>query len=265
MYRKIILFSLMSSLLIACVEQAQEAVSKTKQQTEANTVATAAVPEMPAAHKKTGPHGSYDPHSTLSVESLIKVALQHHQEGRPELALQTLAEAIQKFPQSAEPLAVRASMKLQSNQVTEALKDLEKAVTLAPDDAQVRVNRAQAYRAFGREGDALADLDYAISVSPDLIAARFNRGAMLYAKEDFEKALADFDHCIAVDPHSAAPYYNRASTFKALQRDDEATADLERFIQLTDNEEWKKSAEELLTNWTTPATEDKTITEKQGS
>ena len=201
--------------------------------------------------KPSGPHGQQDPHGGLDPERLIKVALQHDQEGRYELALKTLAEGIARFPDAASLYGVRASLRLQNQQTSLALSDLEKAVELAPDDAAIRVNRAQAYRAFGRLDEALSDLDVAVQSNPDLVPARFNRGALLYARGDFDKALADFEHCIAVDPHAPAPYFNRASTYWELGRSDEALADLQRFVDLADDAEWKKAAEDLMQNWKT--------------
>jgi tetratricopeptide (TPR) repeat protein len=207
--------------------------------------------KRPPAAKPVGPHGEHDPHATLGAERLIKVALQHESEGRLELALKTLADGIEKFPDSAELYAVRASLRLQMQQVSAALSDLEKAATLAPDDAMIRVNRAQAYRSFGRFDEAMEDLDVAVEQDPDLLPARFNRGALLYAGGEFEKALADFDQCIAIDPHAPAPYFNRGSTYWELSRSYEAMADMTRFLELSDNAEWKKAAEDLMKNWQT--------------
>lgn len=216
--------------------------------------AAISVPEINSAlasisGKPNRPHGSYDPHATLDAGRMIKVALQHYQEGREQLAMQTLTETIQKFPNDAKGYAVRASFLLQADNIADALRDLEQAAKIAPDDAEVRVNRAQAYRAFGRELDAMKDLDHAVSVAPDLVSARFNRGVMFFAKNELDKALGDFEHCIAVDPHAAAPYYNRASVLKAMGKDAAAVADLEHFIQLSDNSEWKKTAQSLLDSW----------------
>jgi tetratricopeptide (TPR) repeat protein len=213
--------------------------------------AIATPPPVQSLAKPAGPHGQHDPHAELDPERLIKVALQHDSEGRLELALKTLADGIERFPDAAQLYAVRASLRLQMQQISAALSDLEKAAELAPDDAGIRVNRAQAYRAFGRLDEALADLDVAVAKAPDLIAARFNRGALLYARGEFEKAFTDFDHCIAVDPHAPAPYFNRASTHWELGRSDEAMADLERFLELADNAEWKQAAQDLLDNWKT--------------
>ena len=116
------------------------------------------------APRPVGPHGQHDPHATLDPDRLIKVALQHYREGRVELTFKTLAEAIEKFPEAVQLYAVRASLRLESQQVSGALSDLEHAVKLAPDDAEIRVNRAQAYRAFGRFEEAMGDLDVAVAV-----------------------------------------------------------------------------------------------------
>jgi tetratricopeptide (TPR) repeat protein len=195
------------------------------------------------------PHGQHDPHSKLSAEQQINVALQHQAEGRPELALATLDQAIGRYPQNARLLAVRGSLYLQQGRVTEALKDLEVAVSLDPDDASALVNRAQAYRQFGRIGEALADLDRALALQPDLLPARFNRGAIRYSSGEFVAALEDFDYCVALDPHDAAPYFNRAATRDALGDRPGAVTDLERFLQLTENPQWRDTASDLLAQW----------------
>jgi tetratricopeptide (TPR) repeat protein len=208
------------------------------------------VPMEPLSQITPGrPHGQHDPHSKLSAEQQINVALQHQAEGRTELALTTLDQAIGRYPENARLLAVRGSLYLEQGKVSEALKDLEAALSLDPDDVSALVNRAQAYRQFGRIGEALADLDRALELQPDLLPARFNRGAIRYSSGDFEAALADFDYCVALDPHDAAPYFNRAAARDAMGDRAGAVSDLERFLQLTENPQWRDIASDLLARW----------------
>ncbi len=196
-----------------------------------------------------GPHGQHDPHGKLDPDRLIKVALQHYAEGRPALALQTLDEAIARFNDHANLYAVRGSMLLERGEFARALADFETGVKLDPDNAELLVNRAQAYRQFARVEQAMSDLNRAVELQPDLVAARFNRGAMLYALQDFSGALKDFDHCIAVDPHNPAPYFNRAATQEEMGNRAEAIADMQRFLELADDEAWKKAAQQMLDKW----------------
>ncbi len=198
-----------------------------------------------------GPHGQYNPHATLGPESLIKVALQHQQEGRTPLAMQTLDEAIARYGDNADLYAVRGSLYLQQQKYANALEDLEKAATLAPKDARILVNRAQAYLQFGRKKEAMADLDRAIELQPDNLSARFNRGVLRVKAARNQEALQDFDRCIAVDPHTPAPYFNRAMVYDILGRRKDAEADLKRFIELSKNEKWKQSAQAILKRWST--------------
>jgi tetratricopeptide (TPR) repeat protein len=192
------------------------------------------------------PHGQHDPHAKLGPEKLITVALQHRDEGRYPEALDVMDQAISKYPKNAQLFSIRGSLRLEQNRLTEALQDLETAAKLDPNDPAIFVNRAQAYKGFGRNQDALQDLNRAVEINPDFLAARFNRGAMYHSKGELDKALVDFSHCIAVDPHLAAPYFNRASTYEALGQNENAIADFKRFIELSDNKDWKKTAQELL-------------------
>ena len=196
-----------------------------------------------------GPHKSHDPHSSLTAEKHIQVALQHKQEGRMFEAIQSLSMAIPKYSDNKDLYAVRASLYMEQGQPAAALQDLQQALKLAPDDAVLLTNRAQVYRQFGQIREALTDLNKAISLNPDLLPARFNRGAIYYSSGDYQLALEDFDLCVAIDPHVAGPYFNRASTKQELGDTVGAKNDLNRFIQLSDSEQWKSTAQDLLKRW----------------
>ena len=205
---------------------------------------------------RSGPHGARDPHAALTPEKHAQVALQHLAEGRLAEAMDTLNQAIARYPDDAELHGIRGSLWLEQGNVTAALADLESAVRLAPDNPLHLTNRAQAYRKFKRYDEALADLNKAIELDPDLLSARFNRGAMSFSQGDFETALTDFEHCITVDPHTAAPWFNRAAVYEAMGKHEQAVADLKRFLQIAPSEDWKKTAKELLQQWESEAEAD---------
>ncbi len=215
----------------------------------ANETTLAQQPALPPIVAPGRPHGQRDPHGKLSAETQMQIALRHKKEGRPHEAINTLTNALMRHRDNAQLYAVRGSLYLEQNRITDALRDLEASLSLDPGDAAVLTNRAQAYRRFGRLDEALADLDRAVALDPDLIAARFNRGAMLYEKGELERALEDFNQCIAVDPHAPGPYFNRAAVYDAMNKRQEAVADINRFMELTDNENWKNSARDILKAW----------------
>ncbi len=210
-------------------------------------------PEPRSASSRPGPHGAHDPHAGLTPDKHAQVALQHLAEGRPVEAMDTLTQAIDRYPEAAELHGIRGSLLLEQGEITDALTSLDSAVRLAPENPLHLTNRAQAYRKFNRTDEALADLNRAIEIDTNLVSARFNRGALSFNQGDFETALADFEHCIAIDPHTAAPWFNRAAVYEAMGRHESAIADLKRFLEIAPSEDWKHTAEELLQQWETAA------------
>ena len=203
-----------------------------------------------------GAHGSKDPHSKLTPQMHVQVALRHKAEGRMGEAMRSLDLAIRNNPFSAELFAVRGSFYLERNNVSAALTDFESALKLAPDSAAILTNRAQAYRHFGRIGEALQDLDRAIELSPELLAAYFNRGAIHFSSDSFDLALKDFDSCIAIDPHQAGPYFNRAAARDALGDRAGAIEDIKRFMEIAGDSSWQDTAQQLLDKWQSDSPEE---------
>ncbi|MCP5373986.1 MAG: tetratricopeptide repeat protein [Hyphomicrobiales bacterium] len=202
---------------------------------------------------RAGAHRPKDPHAALGPESMIRVALQHQDEGRPGLALDTLGDALRRYPGHPDVLLVRGSLLLQQDRTADALRDLEAAAQAAPGNPAIYVNRAQAYRRFGNTSKAMADLDRAVELAPDNLAARFNRGSMHFNGGRFDLALADFERCVAVDPHAPPPHFNLAMTRAQMGDRDGAVADLRRFLELADSPQWRDVAEKKLAELTGPA------------
>jgi len=196
--------------------------------------------------RKPGAHRPSDPHAALGPERMIQVALRHQAEGRPGHAIDTLSDALVRFPGDAGLLSVRGSLLLQQDKAADALRDLEAAVRAEPDNPAIYVNRAQAYRRFGNKQKALEDLDRAVELDPDFVAARFNRGTMHFNASRFGAALADFERCVAVDPHAPPPWFNLAMTRDRLGDKAGAVADLNRFLELAKEKTWREVAEKKL-------------------
>jgi len=194
-------------------------------------------------------HGKGDPHKTLDAEQRIRVALQHRDAGRLELAMSVLDEAINQMPRNARLHAVRGSMRLESGQPSAALADLELSLEVVADDPLVLTNRARVYTMFERYDAAIVDLDRAIELSPDLLAARFNRGTLRYQRRDYHGSLQDFDRCVELAPETVAAFFNRAAVLDALGQREAAAADLERVLELEAPEQAHDYARQQLERW----------------
>ena len=249
--RYFLFFSVALMLVTACSEdKPQKTVTETTAQAEQQVKQTAGQnQETPSSLNGNELQAGPNPHAQLSSEQQIAVALQHAEEGRMAEALDVLTRAIAASPDDASLIAARGGLLLSQERVYDALVDLEKAVALAPDSALLLVNRSQAYRKFNRFQEAMDGLNKAVALSPKLLPARFNRGVLLYEEAKYNEALADFDVCIQVAPQTAGPYFNRAVTRDALGDQIGAVSDMNKFIELADNPEWEKVAQDTLAAW----------------
>lgn len=247
--RYFLFYSVALMLLTACSEdKPQKPVTETTAQPKYQETAQQHQ-ETPTSLSGEERHMGPNPHAKLSSEQHIAVAMKHADEGRAEEALDVLNRAIAANPNDASLIGTLGSFLLAQDRITEALVYLEKAVTLAPDSAVLLVNRSQAYSKYNRLQEAMADLDKAVSLSPSLVPARFNRGVLLYADAKYKEALADFDVCIEVAPETAGPYFNRAVTRDALGDQAGAVSDMNKFLELSDNPEWNKIADDTMAGW----------------
>ena len=105
------------------------------------------------------------------------------------------------------------------------------------------------YHHFKRDKEGLADLNKAIKLDNNFLAAYFNRGGLYFTQGEFEKALEDFQTCVAISPHTPYCYFNRSAVYNELGKTAKAIKDMQHFLELNQQESWKKTAEELLAKW----------------
>ncbi|MET0104942.1 MAG: hypothetical protein ABW072_07325 [Sedimenticola sp.] len=240
--RNFLFYAVVLMLLTACGEDKPQAPAT---ETTDQVVQQQTPRSLSGNESNAGPN----PHARLTPEQHIAVAVQHADEGRLDEALDVLTRAIADSPDDPSLIGTRGSLLLANNRAFDALVDLEKAVTLAPDSALLLINRSQAYRKFNRYQEAMVDLNKAVALKPELVPARFNRGTLLYGEAKYQEALSDFDVCVQVAPETAGPYFNRAITRDAMGDQVGAVSDLNKFIELSDNPEWKKVARDTLADW----------------
>ncbi len=198
------------------------------------------VSEKPASDEK---------EAKLTHDQAARLAIDFSKKGEMSKAIAVLKEAITNYPRSAQLYALRSDIHRQNRNIEASLDDINVAIELNSQSASYHIGRAQLYISEERMQEAEADLSEAIELEPDLIAGYFNRGTLYAHLGQYEKALGDLNACINKAPAFAAPYFNRASVLDHLGRREEAISDVERFIELADDEEWKKVGREQLLKW----------------
>ncbi|OOY40427.1 hypothetical protein BOV90_04165 [Solemya velum gill symbiont] len=226
-------------------EQAGRSVEKEVQRADPVSTEKETVTEEPASDKQI----TEEKEVKLTHDQAARRAIELSKNGDFSEAISVLKEAVTNYPRSAQLYALRSDIHRQDRNVEASLDDISVAIELNSESASYHVGRAQLYISLERMQEAEADLNKAIELEPDLIAGYFNRGTLYAHLGQHEKALGDLDTCINKAPAFAAPYFNRASVLDHLGRRQEAIADVERFIELADDEEWKKIGRDQLLKW----------------
>jgi tetratricopeptide (TPR) repeat protein len=152
-------------------------------------------PSVPAEAKPTMEAG--DPKTDPDYQSCRKAR------GDEELAACTRVIESGKFSQDFIPLAIRAGLYSDKDQLDPAIKDLDRAIALKPDQPALFTNRGDYYRRKGDLDRAIDDLNKAIALDADLLLAYWDRGRAYQAKGDAERAHADYNKALSLNPDEA--------------------------------------------------------------
>lgn len=113
-----------------------------------------------------------------------------------------------------------------------AIEELNQAIALDPQFAEAYYRRGSAYEWVGEHDKAIADLTQAVTLDPHLAEAYFVRGLAYEWTEGYEKAIAEFSQAVTLDPQFAEAYYQRGKAYVGTREHDKAIADLNQVIAL---------------------------------
>ena len=167
-----------------------------------------------------------------------------------ENAQRDLDQALTLDPTHARAYAGRGLLYHNANAFEDALEDYDRALELDPWATDVYLNRGGTYATLGELDAALQDYDRALQLEPEDADVYYNRGTVYAIQERYTEALQDFGRALEIKPDFAQVYGNRGLVYKALGETEAAIADLEKFIELSDNSQWREMIEQHLAELT---------------
>jgi tetratricopeptide (TPR) repeat protein len=199
-------------------------------------------------------------------EKIINQALQLHQSGKVQEAINLYLKVLPKCKNDANLLYLLGTANVQVGRLKQGIEQLQKSVSInpknpfafnnlgqvlqglkRPDEALINCNKAISIKpdyaeAYNIRGIALADLkrldealrscDEAIAINPGYAEAHINRGVVLADLKRLDEALHSYDQAIAINPGYAKPYYNRGILLQNLNRLDEALRSFDEAIAI---------------------------------
>lgn len=178
----------------------------------------------PSQHVPHAPHAMVGPHADDDVEQLIVQGNALRTQGRPEEALATFQQAMQRNPQSAPAWFHLGFMYAELARYPEALAAYDQALALDEQYALAWASKANVLVQLRRYDEALAACDGALVLDPNSDFAWNNKGVALAGLGRPIEALAAYDSALTRNPNSADYWRNKGLVLAGLQRYAEAIA-----------------------------------------
>jgi len=167
----------------------------------------------------------------LNVEATLGEALQLHERGDVQGAVDRYARVLQQEPENPTALHFAGLAQYQAGQPSAALELMWRSVKLVDQEPEFFSNIAAAAWSAGRYDEGCWAARRALALNADHVGALNNLGFNLRSKNDIDGSLAAFDHALTLAPNFDYARWNR--TFSLLAKGDYAQgfADYELRLQ----------------------------------
>jgi Flp pilus assembly protein TadD len=165
------------------------------------------------------------------VQTARHLLAQHN----PELAAQTLADAIHDNPTDGPAYLLLGEILNDNNRSNDAVDPLTTAVRLLPDSAEAHNALGEALNNLNSLAPAQAEFEKALQLSPNMPLAHLNLGMVLAETEQLAPAAEHLDIAIAklgTTPDAARAHYLRAKVYTDLSQIDSASAQLSLAVKI---------------------------------
>jgi tetratricopeptide (TPR) repeat protein len=153
-------------------------------------------------------------------------------QGNLDDAIDSLSQAIQLNPESAEAYFRRGICYFSIGEERLALADFKQAGIIGIDDPRARLWEGMTYTKKGDLYDAVRAYGQAIAESDRYVPAYVNRGLTYIQLGQFDKAIDDFNEAIRMEPTAAPHYFKRGLAYAELGDPEKAADSFASAIEL---------------------------------
>ncbi len=152
----------------------------------------------------------------VSVQDALRLAQQHRDAGRFRDAESIYRDILGQRPDHAESHHQLGLLAYQEGRHEVAIESLRRAIALRPDVWNFHTNLGAALAALERGDEAIAAYLRALELQPDR-AETYNNIGIVYREQDrLDVAMAALDRAIALEPERAACHTNRGAVLEKL-------------------------------------------------
>jgi predicted O-linked N-acetylglucosamine transferase (SPINDLY family) len=176
--------------------------------------------------------GTAPAHETQSADSLMKLALAHHEAGRLREAGELYEQVLRIDPEHPDALHFSGLAAHQSGQAELAVASMTRAIEKEPGNPVYFLNFAQVLEAGGDLDRAIACYGQAISLDAGLEMAHFRLGIALTQKWRLEDAVTSLSQALRINPGSHQAAGNMGNALHKLGKLEEAIVCYRKAIAL---------------------------------
>ncbi|MFA7241910.1 MAG: tetratricopeptide repeat protein [Sulfuricellaceae bacterium] len=152
--------------------------------------------------------------NALSLQEVLRLAIQHHQAGQLAQAEALYRRILQQQPQHADALHLLGVVALQVGQYATAADLIGQAIARNAKSPEYQANLGEALRSLGRLDEAVAAYRKAIRLNPKFAAAYNNLGIALKQQGKGVEAITAYRRAIGVKPDYFQALNNLAIALK---------------------------------------------------
>jgi predicted O-linked N-acetylglucosamine transferase (SPINDLY family) len=165
-------------------------------------------------------------------DSLLDLAMQHHQAGRAGEAEKVYSQILAQDPNDADALHLLGVLEFQTGRASLSVQHISRAVEIDPEIAEFRYNLALALEGSGETNLAIEALQKCLELRPDFSEAANALALALAQQNRMEEAIVVLRHAVKIKPDFAPAWNNLGSALWSIRKLDEAQAALERALLL---------------------------------
>lgn len=158
--------------------------------------------------------------ATINIDATLHEALQLHQAGNVQAAVERYARVLQQEPENPTALHYAGLSQYQSEQPSAGLELMWRSVRVVDQEPEFFSNISAAAWTAGRYDEGRWAAERALALNPDHVGALNNLGFNLRSTNDIDGSLAAFDRALTLAPDFDYARWNR--TFSLLAKGDYA-------------------------------------------
>lgn len=169
---------------------------------------------------------------TMSLNQLLRQAIEHHRSGKLDLADDIYAFICKTDHKNSQAFYLRGLIAQDKGAYAKAIELLGSALENAPQQPDIHIQLGRTYNLAGNPKSALASYQAALKIDPTNVDALCNAANVMGKIGKQQEALANYQTALKLSPNTAAIHYNLGTLYLQRLQPEKARSCFEHAVKL---------------------------------